>query len=92
MGHVASGSTKAKSSKSKSIPSNLLLTTKFVIVLTMLALAAGSASKLERIIGVCLPVTGFVFVPSVIVGRILYPALCSCEIGPAMGTLGFAGV
>ena len=45
--------------------------TKFVIVLTMLARDAGSASKFESISGVGLPVVGLVFVPSVIVGMIL---------------------
>ena len=76
-------STKAKPSKSKSMPSKFLLVTRSIIDLTTLALSLLFASSFAR--------TNF-SVPSVMVGMILNPALRIVVSGTSIATLGFPGV
>ena len=82
-GQDAVPSTKAKPSKSKSMPSKFLLVTRSIIDLTTLALSLLFASSFAR--------TNF-SVPSVMVGMILNPALRIVVSGTSIATLGFPGV
>jgi len=63
------------------------------MVLITFARDLGSANKLESTIEVAFPVFGSLYVPSVIVGTILNPALCNSCSGGGVTTpgVGFTG-
>ena len=83
VGQDAVPSTKAKPSKSKSMPSKFLLITKSIIDLITFARSVLLASNFART---------NLSVPSVIVGIILNPALRIFVSGISIATLGFPGV